>query len=374
MNSWLLTLSLCLLLILYLSGLTYFIFSFSSLTPSSFPFNSSQSSQQQQQPISPGSGSRSERQFCSLSDLELNSLIWSHRGSAHSPSHHMNHHFDASIQSMAYLLSQGITNYDIDVSLQISSPFNSTSPNFIVAHPVALETSPNLPFQTIRSFLDQISEHFPHPLSNLTTKYLYPFVTVEPKFQNLEILSQLLNEVMKTSLGSSGHVAIIVKDEIHLREVENWYSKHQISSSQRRVQPIAIAYRSQNPLGERNYLWTRTSSHGLPPKYVSSESSSSDHSLSFQQIHMPDVQLLRSKEEIELSLKKKQGYPLPLPFQSDQYQRKETESSDHRIVSWIVDQEKLMWEVFQDSTADMIITNQPVQLLTTLRGRYRDLC
>jgi hypothetical protein len=342
---------LCLFMVSYLSGLAYYISSLSFVTPISLT-----------------------SKFCSLSEFELNSLIWSHRGHSLSPQQTseslLSHDFDASVESISYLLSQGISNYDIDVSLQTSPPFNDTFPNFIVAHPSALANSPNLPFQTIKSFLNQISHHFPHPLSNLSTKYLYPFVTVEPKFENLDSLSQLLKEVMGTSLGFSGHVAIIVKDEIHLKEVEKWFYKHHTSQSERRLQPIAIAYRSQNPMGEKNYRWTRTS-QGLPPQYFSRDSSS-DSLVSFQHIHMPDFQLLRSKEEIEFSRKIKQG-PF-LPFQSDRYHRMESGFSDHRIVCWIVDHEEIMWEVFQDTSADMIITNRPVQMLASLRERHRNLC
>jgi hypothetical protein len=359
-NYFLLTGLLCLFLTAYIIGFTYYISYLSSL------------------PTSPSKSQHPATlsKFCSLSELQLSSLIWSHRGSAQffssnifsTPSTSVDD-FDSSKQSISFLLSHGITNFDVDVSLQTSSPFNTTSPNFIVAHPSALENSPNLPYQTIQSLLNQISDYFPHPFSNLTTKYLYPFVTVEPKFENLDSLHQLLNEVMGTSLGSAGHVAIIVKDEVHLREVEKFY-KDQSSHSQfqtHRLQPIAIAYRSQNPKGDRNYLWTR-SPQNLPPQYISRDSLF----VSFQQIHMPDIQLLRSTEAIESSRRARERSPLPLPFRSDG--ERVVSSSSDRIVCWIVDQEEVMWDVFQDSSADMIITNRPVQMLTALQKEQRNRC
>jgi hypothetical protein len=321
--------------------------------------------------------SAQQESFCQLSDIELRSIVWSHRGRYIPDDTGRDQHllsdeedYDGSPESMHQLIQGGIVNFDVDVSLLSVPPQNETIANdvFVIAHPSMLSQAPHRRYQRVRTFLNQINSEISVSKRDLSHRLVYPFVTLEPKFNDVNALKKLLEEILETPLGFSGHVAVILKDETFLRETIHFYNQFflQKKTQPPRLQPIAIAYtsRAQN-LSKDQFPWR------LMPRQegglrTEEETKLSHSPLSFKLIHMPDVQLLNS-------LTAKRG---DQPGESFGHLGPAESSQAHSSsVSWIIDTEELLWRVvFQERSSDMIITNKPTQLLSQLKAHHHRLC
>jgi hypothetical protein len=319
-----------------------------------------------------------------MSEIELRSIVWSHRGRYIHDGIEIDlqqlskeEDYDSSPQSIHQLIKAGIVNFDVDVSLRPPKmnvrEDESEDKVFVIAHPAMLLQEPHLPYQRVKSFLNQINSEIPFSRSNLSHHLLYPFVTLEPKFNDVSALKNLLLEILETPLGISGHVAVILKDEKFLKETIHFYSQFFLNKNKtqtHRVQPIAIAYTSQaQNLSKHEFPWRL-----IPPlnreqeqtTTVESSFSSLSPLLSFKLIHMPDVQLFNSLNS--------GGGP------SERFhhlvERKAFSSHvDSSIVSWIIDTEEILWKVVvQERVSDMIITNRPIELLSQLKTHHHRIC
>ena len=145
-------------------------------------------------------------------EADLAAIVWSHRAALS----HLPNSFDGSVDNMKTLLTSGISNFDVDISILGGKDAESVS--FYVAHPSRMSSVQNDPrqaaFQSVRPFLTQIAEY--HHVTNLQSQKrsnqplphtqfhhtnltpatrqlrLRPMVTIEPKFTDPVYIQQLV--------------------------------------------------------------------------------------------------------------------------------------------------------------------------------------
>lgn len=245
-----------------------------------------------------------------LCEVKADEFIWSHR--AKSPSGHV----DGSMAATRSLLSAGIRNFDVDISLLSSD----REENLVVAHPTQIQQhdgnkSSSSRIQTLQKFLQQLSKE-------KSGKEIH--VTLEPKFSFSDTKTMLSFVTELRNVPPSLVVAIIVSTKQSLEIVESILNKDPNSHNIK----IAIAYRSK-PLGTDFLPWTPTPL--------------SRHTF-FPQLHMPDVALLTGPRVT---------------------QRADAAGSPDGVIAWIVDAEDSLLRAL-DLGATGVVTNRPVELLRAM--------
>jgi len=209
------------------------------------------------------------------------------------------------------------------------------------------------------------------------SRHIDPFVTLEPKFENISDIIFLLETVDKVVMGTTGHAAVIVRDMVTLQAVQEFHisrwrsfqdGTHRFHGREPPI-PVAVSYRSTTS-HERLYPdipWPLSSiplsdspTVALPRHLSISTRTLTPGSYSaplLRQIHMPDVQLLISNNREHT------------PYQF--IRNGDTEADP--VIAWVVDTEDMMWRAL-DAGADAVISNRPIELLNILRSRYHELC
>ena len=148
-------------------------------------------------------------------EADLAAIVWSHRAALSKQPNTV----DGSVENMKTLLSNGISNFDVDISILGGEGTESVS--FYVAHPSRLSSAQKntipkqIAFQSVRPFLSQIDDYHhvsilhssdrqkhstqPQSLTSLhhtnrtpTNRQLRPMVTIEPKFSEPLYIQQLV--------------------------------------------------------------------------------------------------------------------------------------------------------------------------------------
>jgi len=284
---------------------------------------------------------------------QLSSLIWSHRASISSSSSSSSSSslHDGTLQSLTHLLDNGITNFDIDVSIK--------GKTFIVAHPSQLSSSSSsssMEYLSIDTFLNTINNHMKviqeqheKSLHELDDKAMQsykdnrrvidtiPFVTIEPKFNNDNNdfdtnIKALVDVLIDSPL--SNNVAVIATTTTIEKIL------HKIIPETSGIR-IAKAYRSI-PV-----------KHGLVWKNNLNKNQNKKDRIRI--MHMPDKSL------IDKDIKRKK---------TDDH----TDTDNNELViSWLIDDEEKMWDLFDKGT-DAIISNKPIELLHLLKQNYQQRC
>ena len=289
--------------------------------------------------------------ICHHYDIDqLSSLIWSHRATSSSLLS------ITTSSSLEYLLKNGITNYDIDISI------NNNNNKFIVAHPSQLSSSLLLKkdeYLTIENFLNIINNHMIKiyqekqlHLKDLDDKDLLeytdskknihtiPFITLEPKFNNQDNsnefqmnLKELINIISISPLNNScAIIATTIDIENSLRKLLPYSSNIK----------IARAYRSK-PV-TNGHIWINK---------INSIKNNNDNNIKV--IHMPDKILINN------NIKRMKT--------DDQVDTIDKEF----IISWLIDDEESLWQQL-DFGVDSIISNKPIELLNILIRNYEKNC
>ena len=283
---------------------------------------------------------------------QLSSLVWSHRASISSSSSSSSLH-DGTLQSLTHLLANGITNFDIDVSIK--------GKTFIVAHPSQLSSSSSsssssIEYISIDIFLNTINNHMKviqeqheKSLHELDDKAIQsykdtrrvidtiPFVTIEPKFNNDDNefdtnIKALVDVLIDSPL--SNNVAVIATTTTIEKIL------HRLIPETSGIR-IAIAYRSI-PV-KYGHVWKNNLNNNKKNK---------DH---IKIMHMPDKSLI-----------------------TKDIKRKKTDDhtdidNNELVVSWLIDDEEKMWDLF-DKGVDAIVSNKPIDLLNLLKENYQQRC
>ena len=301
--------------------------------------------------------------LCHQYDIDqLSSLIWSHRASisssslssssspsSSSSSSSSSSLHDGTLQSLTHLLDNGITNFDIDVSIKEKA--------FIVAHPSQLSSSSSssssIEYISINTFLNTINNHMKiiqeqheKSLNELDDKALLsykdnrrvidtiPFITIEPKFNNDDNefdknIKALVDVLIDSPL--SNNVAVIATTTTIEKIL------HKIIPETSGIR-IARAYRSI-PV-KHGHIWKNN---------INNNKKKNDH---IKILHMPDKSLI-----------------------TKDIKRKNTDDIDNNemVISWLCDDEEKMWDLF-DKGSDAIISNKPIELLSILKRNYEQRC
>ena len=165
------------------------------------------------------------------SEKDINSLVWLHRAKASGTTF-----IDGSIIATDFLVEGGITHFDIDVTV-LNHP-RTKSPLYLVAHPsqllnisennIIFDRIPNQSnaqdekkfgesktlsqYSTLSDFLLLITTRIVQSLGEL------PFITIEPKFSDLNSIQHLVGIIASSSL--CNQCAIIVNSHAIFKMVQ----------------------------------------------------------------------------------------------------------------------------------------------------------
>lgn len=156
----------------------------------------------------------------------------------------------------------------------------------------------------------------------------FPFVTLEPKFDDKKALVELVSHSKMAR-----HSAIISMTNDRLKTVED----STVSTS---VSHLAVAFRSQN-IGKMELPYRSSK----PLRFIENQKQI--------QIDMPDIKLLSGS----LSL---------LPSSN-------AKRSSHTI-AWMIDSTKDLWYALASESCTAIISNTPVDMLEALQRAHKEMC
>lgn len=333
--------------------------------------------------------------ICTFSKKEvLSSFIYSHRASAKTvlPD---SINIDGSPTALSYLLDAGITNFDIDVSY-----FNDS---FYVAHPSIMQIGKrrdewySKELSTVSQFLQTLTGH--PRIKALTSilddteksNYLLPFVTLEPKFSDADILAKFVNVLRQSSL-ALGHIAVIVSTESQLALVNSLLLQTALP-----VYSIKINNNNNNNHNVNHY--NHNMMHLRDGKSISKGGSSSPASFERPEISVAlayrsvvtspdmldwnrdDVITLNDadkRESATFSVTSSSSFASPVHL-SNRILMPDVKLLDQgytnqgggypRVVSWLVDDRDSLIAALHQNVQG-VVTNRPVQLLNDLQELY----
>ena len=251
--------------------------------------------------------------------------VWSHRG------YQAGGEADASSAAISILRKHDIVKFDVDVIVHFEDKSRDEY-QFYVSHPSRFDIARRDEFQTLDSFLDNLSEYLSSSASTIHSKQSL-YASLEPKFINekdkLQKFMSIINDKNPLLLG---HIAIIVRFPWDMKLIDS------IAAA-----PIwlGIALRSQNIVdGE---LWS------LEKKKISSEV----FQMKRRVIFMPDIKLWNDNSDV---------------FENIQH------VSEHQLVSWLVDDEISLQKVINFPSKIEFISNCPVDIAQRLKNIYDRQC
>ena len=336
--------------------------------------------------------------ICSVEYNNLaKSFLWSHRGHYEyfNSSRAGNDCTDATLEAMSALLSSGISNFDVDViNVAESEP---TMDKLVVAHPTLWKrchrnnTQGKVSlghFHSVESFLNLIKSHFSTSEKFSSSENVFPTVSIEPKFQNRNLLSRLIR-ITYDSISAPiqryhegmGYMLLRVAIVVH-----NVDTLHFVSSELRRFQrgaaermnkselqhletsgkhhlpllTVALSYRSQL-LKPDDYVWTSLSTDRVWRQKHGVE----ENLFYIKKFHMPDVALLLSHSSY--SMDKSVANQVT---SNDVHARMRFRSE---IVAWVVDEPMQLCAALGKG-ADAVISNAPILLLNFLKNVHKKHC
>lgn len=271
-----------------------------------------------------GNDSRILDKLCKRSMSDLQDIVWSHRGKSV-----YNDSAAVTASDIKRLMAKEIHNFDVDV--MYIHRLNA----FLVLHPSQepfLDTFQQQNYMTIVQFFRLIK----NKLS--LEEDVRSCVTLEPKFDDRQLLHRLVQIVSKELIDANGiKVGIIastfetyhiVANEIKLNIVS---ADASITSRQRNIL-IALAFRSVADVGQ--FHWP-----------ISANSPVADSPVDI--IYMPDAKLLVNK--------------------------KASRDSSIRIVAWLVDNTHDLHEALYHG-ADSVVSNRPVELSRFIKKVHEFYC
>jgi hypothetical protein len=279
--------------------------------------------------------SKALKKVCSLtSEVELSSVVWSHKGSIKELDITIN---DASKTAINSLIDAGIYRFDIDVC-KVDYHGNS---GIYVVHPKVIElegSSFNLfNYLSIEEFLQVVLDK-----SNAKDCFNRIFITIEPKFEDKILLSKLIDIVSKSKLYNN--VAIITSNYNTLSFVDDRLQSYETKAI------LSLAFRNQPNNDVKLLQWHNKSI----TKSINTDIS--------RVMYMPDIHLLTMNDVtiIEKILERKH---------SKDYKSLQSPL----VVAWVIDSVDGMWDAL-GAGVDGVISNYPLKLLEALRIYYRSNC
>jgi hypothetical protein len=295
--------------------------------------------------------------LCARTDW--NSFVWSHRGHIDATNNinvSSSTSTDGSISTLKELLHAGIIRFDVDIS--------HFGGEFYVAHPskaaqLQSKVQWDQSFTTIAQFLDTIANEEPVARSITQLRQsrsqgqgrdlsMGPMISIEPKFDDLELWKKLIDVVQAAPKYPANRVALIVNAPNQLTFVENYLNSNYGQHRRSQLIAVSIAYRSV-PKTDSDFSWQRD--------FIGATNLSSSRT-KFRRMHMPDIKLLTPSSSL-----------------AEQVNNQQVRD---KVVPWLVDDLQTMQFVLQlskkQTNIDGIITNYPLKMTEQLREWRRTSC
>ena len=306
---------------------------------------------------------------------ELTSFIWSHRAALVGSSVKSN--VDGSSEVTRHLLKEGISNYDVDISMIKGDGADTWS--YMVAHPSRLATAVKEhqqgSFQTVGSFLQQIAAKHARLLGDADAPArAHPLVSIEPKFSDPTRIRELVQEVVNLAGAMASRTALVASDNQVLQAIHTAMRSVSVPSGQL-LPCVALAYRSR--IAGLQFRWSDRQQH--VERYYQ-QLDSDDAAVRARRprrlILFPDIVLV-SASSTDSTSNGSSSTSASSTSSSSTGSNSNSFSSNHDVltVTWIVDtQEALLDTLSSSANVNGVVTNRPVEMLQILKEHYRKHC